>query len=161
MVWGIIGYNFKGPLVRLQVGRGKGKGMNFEKYCILLQHFLVRFIASIALQAGYVPDSVEDNCAFHGSRVTNQCRTALYIRRHPHPPQSPDLNPIEYCWLWIKQRLAHSGRIFTNADALWQEIHTLWLAIPQEYINKHIDRLHEKRKFVLRNGGIQTPHYTG
>ena len=50
---------------------------------------------------------IENNCSIHGTKklhVENKKR--LGIRTHPHPPSSPDLNPIEKVWrIIIKQRI--------------------------------------------------------
>jgi transposase len=52
---------------------------------------------------------MEDRNAAHGHKSTTNCY-AQYRLRHgivllPHPFTSPDMNPIEKCWRWIKQAL--------------------------------------------------------
>ncbi len=57
------------------------------------------------LQAGQVV--VMDNATFHkGGQIQQLIKDAgcqlLYL-----PPYSPDLNPIEKCWSWLKSRIRH------------------------------------------------------
>ena len=50
--------------------------------------------------------------------------------------QSPDLNPIEHLWAYLKQRLAKSKPAPTNIDELWGRVQDEWMNIPKrECIN--------------------------
>ncbi|PMD15834.1 hypothetical protein NA56DRAFT_649885 [Hyaloscypha hepaticicola] len=44
----------------------------------------------------------------------------------PHPSTSPDMNPIEKCWRYVKQALHRQMR---------QAVREEWEAIPQAWIN--------------------------
>ena len=62
-----------------------------------------------ALRPSAEPLFMEDGNAAHGQKsTTNFCarfRTHYGIVLIPHPSTSPDMNPIERCWRWIKQAL--------------------------------------------------------
>ena len=51
------------------------------------------------------PIVVEDNAPVH-KKVCIPVRQELGIRCHQHPPNSPDLNPIENIWAHIKHIIA-------------------------------------------------------
>jgi hypothetical protein len=58
---------------------------------------------------GLEPLFMEDGNSAHGHKSTHNC-CAQYRTKHgiilmPHPSTSPDMNPIEKCWRWIKQSL--------------------------------------------------------
>jgi len=55
------------------------------------------------------PLFMEDGNSAHGHKSISNC-CAQYRSRHgiillPYPSTSPDMNPIEKCWRWIKQAL--------------------------------------------------------
>lgn len=73
----------------------------------------------------------EDNDHSHGHRIPKNMSTTLaktyrdsnWIDVLIHPPQSPDLNPIEACWNIIKPRLRHR---------VWHDLEELKIAIQEE-----------------------------
>jgi len=50
------------------------------------------------------------------------------------PTQSLDFNIIENVWDYIKFELR--GRVFVSTNELWEEVLSIWEAIPQEKILK-------------------------
>lgn len=68
------------------------------------------------------------------------------------PAQSPDLNPIEHCWAWMKHKL--QGKSFASQDELWDALVDLWEGFPTEFTNNLIDSLPERVAAVIAaNGG--------
>lgn len=69
---------------------------------------------------------IMDNAAFHkGGRIQQLIEEAgcqlLYL-----PPYSPDLNPIEKCWSWLKSRIRHQLKRF---DCLRDAIESVLQAV--------------------------------
>jgi transposase len=69
---------------------------------------------------------IMDNAAFHkGGRIQKLIQEAgcqlLYL-----PPYSPDLNPIEKCWSWLKSRIRHQLKRF---DCLRDAIESVLQAV--------------------------------
>ena len=50
------------------------------------------------------------------------------------PPQSPDLNIIEFLWDYLDQRKAEKQP--KSKERLWQVLQNAWNNIPMDYINK-------------------------
>ncbi len=82
----------------------------------------------------------EDNDGSHGTRsavnIARQLKEAAHITSIPHPPQSPDLNPIEPIWRIIKQRLR--GGEWTSVQGFKDDIEAQWKHISQSSIRKRI-----------------------
>jgi hypothetical protein len=52
------------------------------------------------------------------------------------PPQSPDLNPIEQVWDFVKSRLEESDRV--TVKTIWMELEKAWNMITPELIQRYI-----------------------
>jgi transposase len=57
---------------------------------------------------------IMDNASIHKpsrirEMIENVGRQLLYL-----PPHSPDLNPIQHDWAWLKNQLSHLSRHATN-----------------------------------------------
>jgi transposase len=66
-------------------------------------------LVTYTLHPSAEPLFMEDGNAAYGHKSTTNC-CARFRTRHgiilmPHPSTSPDMNPIEKCWRWIKQAL--------------------------------------------------------
>jgi hypothetical protein len=109
--WGIIGYGYKSQLVHIH-GSGKNGVFTMKDYLAqvfqpCIQDFLAAFGAILGV--GKTPHFMEDRNAAYGYKpLTNVCaiwRDSKGIILFPYPAISPDMNPIEKCWRWIKQAI--------------------------------------------------------
>ena len=64
------------------------------------------------------------------------------IRNFVHPPQSPDLNPIEACWNILKQRVRR--RVFWSLEELKEILQEEWSRITMEEIRARITEMPER-----------------
>ena len=107
---------------------------------------------------------IEDISKVHGRMNTrgnkglcNKARLECGIYSIDWPPKSPDLNPIEHCWRFIKQRLRnrkpHGG---WTLPELTEAVMDIWAKeLTQDYFNKWIDSLPERIEAVIaRKGGV-------
>ena len=90
---------------------------------IVFEMWLENFLLP-TLQPGQVV--IMDNAAFHkGGKIQQLIQGAgcqlLYL-----PPYSPDLNPIEKCWSWLKSRIRHQLKGF---DCLRDAIESVLQAV--------------------------------
>lgn len=112
--WGAIGFGYKSPLLFL---KGTGKSGAFKQTDYLSQILapriegIIETFAAIThkLKPAVEPLFMEDGNSAHGHKSKYNCcakwRIAHGIILMPHPSTSPDMNPIEKCWRYIKQKL--------------------------------------------------------
>jgi len=76
-----------------------------------------------------------------------------FIEPSVWPPNSPDLNPVDYAlWGTLQQRVCCI--LISNLDDLKDRVHTCWESLDQQIINKSIDQWRDRLKAVVRvNGG--------
>ena len=85
-----------------------------------MQHFLDGFAATIAADEHAV--MVLDRAGWHGAKALRiPCNVTLL----PLPPYSPELNPVERVWLYLKERYL-SHRLHTDYDAIVDAACAAW-----------------------------------
>ena len=97
MIWSCISYNMRGPLVRIPSGMCKGSDyvkliLDGPLWDIYLQQCEEKGIAIV----------MEDGAPTHRSAIAQNFRSQNSLETIPHPPQSPDMNPIEHVWKQLK-----------------------------------------------------------
>ncbi|KIM91810.1 hypothetical protein PILCRDRAFT_57472 [Piloderma croceum F 1598] len=80
---------------------------------------------------------VEDGAPGHTSKVASQAQSELGIKKLPHPPKSPDLNPIEPLWYVLKTRIADIRGSGNSLDNLWEAAKKVWDEFTPEEIKKY------------------------
>ncbi|PPQ87403.1 hypothetical protein CVT26_015507 [Gymnopilus dilepis] len=136
MVWGCIVGGRKGPLVVLE-----GALLDFYNQ-IKLRKRRIRF--------------QQDGASCHRSKATLKWLVDHRIATLFHPPNSPDLTPIEPVWLELKRILRNRRRTPTSIEELKSAVREAWDQIPIEFINKHIKRMPDRVKAVLKARGGHT-----
>jgi transposase len=105
---------------------------------------------------------MEDGNATHGHKSATNC-CAQYRSKHgivllTHPSTSPNMNPIEKCWRWIKQALHRRRHQPTIEAEMRQAVLEEWEAIPQEWINKLILKQEHWVTVLMQRHGWSTPN---
>ena len=96
----------------------------------------------------------EDRDPSHGIKkkgLAQEYKEAHNIKNLKHPPQSPDLNPIEGIWNIIKQRLRR--RIFDSEEEMKIALQEEWDKITLEEIRSRISDLPRRCSELIRSGG--------
>ncbi|CAJ0951291.1 unnamed protein product, partial [Mesorhabditis belari] len=70
------------------------------------------------------------------------------------PPYSPDLNPIEHLWSFVKSRL--KGKKFDSKAALWVHIQRLWATIRPSLLKNLVDSMPNRLNEVMKAKGGPT-----
>ncbi|KAF4626630.1 hypothetical protein G7Y89_g11531 [Cudoniella acicularis] len=145
--WGAIGYGYKSPLVFIK-GTGKSSALKQIDYLaqVLEPHIrpILEAFAEVThrLRPSAEPLFMEEGNSAHGYKSSyNYCqrfRTKYGIILMPHLSSSPDINPIEKCWRYVKQTLYRRLRQPTTEAEMEITVREIWDAIPQEWINKLI-----------------------
>jgi len=92
----------KGPLVVLEYPGGRGGGMDAERY---QEQVLDGIFFDCSMQMSEERGQIlfqQDGAASHTAKSTQEWLKWNSINTFPHPPSSPDLNPIELLWNKIK-----------------------------------------------------------
>ncbi|KAF5333764.1 hypothetical protein D9758_016585 [Tetrapyrgos nigripes] len=158
MVWGCIMKGKKGPLVVLEYPGGKGGGMNAKRYQEqVLGGKLVEFYQEM--------DSERQNIAFqqdgapsHTAKTTLKWLKDHNIKVFPHPPSSPDLNPIEDIWRELKKHVRARAHPPTSLTELIAAVKEAWDQITVEDIDKYINRMDDIVADVLKAKGSHTKY---
>jgi len=72
--------------------------------------------------------------------------------------QSPDLNPIEHVWGYLKRRLGEYERPPTGMIELWDRIQVEWEKIPVSFCQKLIESMPRRVAAVLKAKGGHTKY---
>lgn len=84
-------------------------------------------------------------------KIKNYIKRWITKRILPHPPQSPDLNPIELIWAQMK-RMVEDKRPQSKADLL-RAITNSWDLISLQDIRRCIDNVPKKIQKIIENEG--------
>jgi transposase len=91
-----------------------------------MQHFLDRFAATLATDEHAV--MVLDQAGWHGARAL---RVPGNVTLLPLPPYSPELNPVERVWLYLKERFL-SHRLLEDYTAIVEAACRAWNRLTAE-----------------------------
>ena len=78
------------------------------------------------------------------------------IKVMPWPAQSPDLNPIEHLWAYLKQRLRVIQR--KSNKSLRKAIQEAWQQVPFTVIQRLIDSIPDRLRAVIDSKGYSTKY---
>ena len=74
----------------------------------------------------------------------------------PWPPQSPDLNPIEWVWGNLKQKLQYYRPFPKTRIELIDAVMTMWENLTEEYKQKLIESMDYRMEEVIARKGRWT-----
>ena len=144
MIWGGFSASGLNTVVRIQ-----GK-LNAQAYIELLnEHLLPLELPDNGVQFQ------QDNALPHRSSQTIEWLAENGIDVMPWPPQSPDLNPIENVWGYLRARLEH--REIRNMEDLWTAVQDEWAELPADQLTLLNDSMPDRiRAVISANGGHTT-----
>ena len=74
----------------------------------------------------------DDNCPVHRSHAVQERFQNSNVPRISWPLYSPDLNPIENVWAFMKKRLSQGVRTW---ETLEEDVWETWNSTPQTFID--------------------------
>ena len=74
-----------------------------------------------------------------------------WIDNLAHPPQSPDLNPMEACWNILKQRIRR--HVWRDLEELKAIIQQEWSNITMQEVRARISDMPGRCKLLVETGG--------
>lgn len=97
----------------------------------------------------------QDNDPKHTSGLIKNYFNVKNINLLDWPSQSPDLNPIEHLWAYVKRLLGNKSY---KKDELIQKVFEIWRNIPVELCRKLVYSMEKRLKAVIVNKGKHTKY---
>ena len=148
MVWGCMAANGVGNLVFIE------NTMNKTDYLNILKDNLAQSVEKLGLDRTWVFQ--QDNDPKHTAKIVKEWLLYHTPKQLDHPPQSPDLNPIEHLWEHLDQQIRK--REITSKDSLKSAIMEEWLKISPEVTRKLVESMPRRLQAVIKANGNQTKY---
>lgn len=145
MVWACMSASGVGELVFID------GIMDSSKYVRILADNLDQSLLKMGL-VDYIFQ--QDNDPKHTSRLTKDFFISKSMNVLEWPAQSPDLNPIEHLWQYMKIQL--KKRTIKNINELKENLKDVWSKIPLEFIKKLVYSMPKRCEAVLNAEGGPT-----
>ncbi|KAI4293192.1 hypothetical protein PAPHI01_2466 [Pancytospora philotis] len=151
MVWGAITAQRVGKLVFIE------STMNAVSFVETLGTGL---LGTLRLHKREIDDIIlqQDNDPKHTSRYAQSCIYASNINVMQWPSCSPDLNPIEHVWQYVKYQYSKLAKKPTKLDKLMEVLQEIWDNISPDYIRKLFDSMPARLAAVIGAGGGNTKY---
>ena len=153
MIWGCMAHGRLGPLICIP--KEERTGGDYVR--LVLSGPLWDFYTELYEQRG-VMAVMEDGAPVHRSAVAKQFHTTHKLEQLPHPAQSPDLNPIEHVWKYLKVRINERPNIPKDLDKLWEALQEEWEKIDIEFINSLVKSMPDRAQAVYMAHGGHTKY---
>jgi hypothetical protein len=151
-VWGCFSYNGAGPLYRIH-----GK-MNGAKYREILKNQMAPYLQDVQGQMGVQPIFQQDNDPKHTSKVAMNYLNNKEFLVLDWASQSPDMNPIENAWKFVKDAIFARMDRASNLDEVFEIVKDEWEKIPIEKFRKLIDRMPKRVEALYKSRGRSTKY---
>ena len=100
----------------------------------------------------------QDNDPKHTSCAAQKWFEDNEIKVLEWPAQSPDLNPIEHLWVYLKKRLAEYKTEPSGMLELWEQVEAEWNKIPVQVCMDLIESMPRRIAAVLKARGGYTKY---
>ena len=106
----------------------------------------------------FMQDGARSHTANETVRFLNQQRYLTLLQPNMWPPNSSDLNPVDYCvWSAVKRNVYRVR--FENIIELKEAILQEWEALPRAVINNAIDGFRSRVRLVIAENGQHIEKY--
>ena len=100
-----------------------------------------------------IPILQQDNSPVHTAKRIKSFLDDKNIQVMKWPALSPDLNPIENIWGFIKKKLSQNLNTRTTINDIRSEVHRIWVNLPQRYILSVVASMRSRMKQVINSSG--------
>lgn len=143
MFWGCFSKHGVGPFLALE---GSMDGL---KYIEVLKEELLPELQYMKDVLNLDIKMMQDNAPCHRSKIVTRFLTENNVEFIDWPPYSPDMNPIENLWAWMKQELYKKNCDFEDANQLIDAMYAIWDSITVEMCQNFCGN-YEKRLMALK-----------
>jgi len=156
MFWGAFRWGRMGPGLFFDLGEGQKVNSTIYRDQILtgpLQEFWEESFEDIK-----EPVVMEDNAPVH-KKVCVSVRQELGMKCHQHPPNSPDLNPIENIWAHMKHRISKEYGHVTSLKIMKDVVVNIWNDFEDHKWDHLVESMPNRIQAVIKARGGWT-HYS-
>lgn len=153
MFWGSFRLGKLGPGLFFQLEPGQKINSTVYRDQILLGP-LQQFAKDSESEIPH-PIVMEDNAPVHKGVCTSE-RKRLNWEPYLHPPNSPDLNPIENIWAYMKRKVAEKGLQITSHKQMKEFILGIWNSFSDTQWDALIASMPNRMKAVIKAKGGHT-----
>lgn len=99
---------------------------------------------------------LQDNSPIHGANEVTDWLDSKNIVRFDFPKYSPDLNPMENLWAWLKRELDHS--FYANITELRSAVIRIWNDMPVDILFALVKSMPHRLEAVRVQRGFKTKY---
>ena len=103
------------------------------------------------------PIVMEDNTPVH-KKICIPVRQELGMKCHQHPPNSPDLNPIENIWTHMKDRILKEYGHITSLKIMKDVVVNMWNDFEDDRWDHLIESMPDRIRVVIKAKGSLTSY---
>ena len=107
----------------------------------------------------FMQDGARSHTVNETVRFLNQQQYLALLQPNMWPPNSSDLNPVDYCVWSALERNVYRGRRFENNIELKEAILQEWEALSQAVLNNAIDGFRSRVRLVIAENGLRIEKY--
>ncbi|KAG1168311.1 hypothetical protein G6F71_009160 [Rhizopus microsporus] len=146
-LWGCIIAEGPGNLVKIDVGLGSAL------YCQILEEDLLGTLDYYEISKNHVY-LLHDNDPKHRSKMTQEWLKSNEVKVIDWPAYSPDLNPIENMWHFVKCELVKYDEPPKGMLELWERVEYIWNSkIDKDICLRYINSMPERIQAVIKAKG--------
>lgn len=148
MIWSFIFWNGRGPMLFLD------GGIDQDAYKNILRNQVLPHCIEMLDENGEAQTYMDDGASCHDAQSVVDYCAELGIQRPFWPPNSPDMNPIEHIWGWLKHHLTNLDPVPRNLDEVKTAVIKFYEDINFQSIRALYHSMPERIQALLRaNGG--------
>jgi hypothetical protein len=151
MFWGCLSLAGRGPIVAID------GTMDANRYKRILREDLLPE-ATDAIEKGHRVVVMHDGSKAHRNKKIDQYLEDCEVEFLDWPPYSPDLNPIENIWAWIKYKLYSEYGLLNSKDEIIEAVQAIWDQIDDDMIKRFCQHYEKRLHAVVASNGLQTKY---
>ncbi|KAF6815631.1 hypothetical protein CMUS01_12404 [Colletotrichum musicola] len=153
MFWVCFSGDRKGPGIFWEKNWGSVNAETYQQYTVPIIDGWIRLC-----QQQYRDNLIlmQDGAPAHSAGSTIEDLNDRGVQVIYWPPFSPDLNPIETCWNWMKDYIQEAAGITENPsyDTLRIWVKEAWDAIPEHFLSDLLSTMPDRCKAVIEANGM-------
>jgi transposase len=154
LFWGCFHGTTKGPTLIWEKDWGTISGESYRQKIIPL----IGGWITLRQREGEELILMQDSAPGHAAQETLDDLEERGILVIGWPAYSPDLNPIETVWNWMKDWIQNYRGEISGYDAIREALNSAWDALPEDFLEKLIQEMPARCQAVIDANGMHTKY---